>query len=106
MSEVDISSKTRIDGLESRLSRMEAQLQDVLSAPTTVKTRPGGYSARERETTSPELKLPPIDKVVPIVDLYFSHFNSAIPLFHQPAFMRMLNDWYSGVHPSRRPKAV
>ncbi|KAH7305833.1 fungal-specific transcription factor domain-containing protein [Stachybotrys elegans] len=40
------------------------------------------------------LPLPPRDAITPLIDHYFDHRNSAIPIFHRPTFMRMLNDWY------------
>lgn len=39
-------------------------------------------------------QLPPLDEILPMIDSYFMHFNSIIPLFQQPAFMRMLHDYY------------
>ncbi|CAJ2503211.1 Uu.00g106050.m01.CDS01 [Anthostomella pinea] len=42
-----------------------------------------------------ELAVPPMTEVLPIVDLYFQSYNTAIPLYHQPSFMRMLNEYYS-----------
>ncbi|KAH7121423.1 fungal-specific transcription factor domain-containing protein [Dactylonectria macrodidyma] len=46
--------------------------------------------------------LPPLDEVLPIVDHYFACFNSVIPLFHQDAFMHMLNSWYNDPMPRDR----
>jgi hypothetical protein len=42
-----------------------------------------------------QLKLPPLEEIVPIISEYFVNFNTVIPLFHQPTFMRMLHEWYS-----------
>lgn len=39
--------------------------------------------------------LPPLEQILPVIDAYFIHFNSLVPLFQQGAFMRLLDDWYS-----------
>ncbi|KAK3317085.1 fungal-specific transcription factor domain-containing protein [Apodospora peruviana] len=142
---------SRIDGLESRLARMEEQLQQVLSAVSSVAVTTAGhgqeiithYSSGQTGNNCPKTvdldewfemededrpvaeelddhalecdpidyivrppppKLGPLHEILPIVDTYFTHFNSQIPLFSQPDFMRMLYEWYSA--PSRRSRAV
>ncbi|KAK3395139.1 fungal-specific transcription factor domain-containing protein [Podospora didyma] len=49
-------------------------------------------------------KLPPLEQIQPIIEGYFRHINSAIPLFSESAFVRKLNEWYT--FPSRRTRAV
>lgn len=48
------------------------------------------------------LSLPPIEEILPVVDHYFVTYNTVIPLFHQPTFMKMLNAWYN--HGNSRDK--
>ncbi|KAF9882500.1 nadh oxidase [Colletotrichum karsti] len=43
---------------------------------------------------SERLKLPPLQEIVPVVDEFFSNYNTIMPLFDQPTFMRMLSNWY------------
>ncbi|KAK1635349.1 fungal-specific transcription factor [Colletotrichum phormii] len=45
------------------------------------------------ETEKP--KLPPLEEIMPVIDEFFNRYNSIMPLFDQPTFMRMLSDWYS-----------
>lgn len=48
------------------------------------------------EGPGPEtLSLPALNEIVPIVDHYFSAFNTTTPLFHQGSFMNLLNGWYN-----------
>ncbi|OLN86340.1 putative transcriptional regulatory protein C530.05-like protein 15 [Colletotrichum chlorophyti] len=42
-----------------------------------------------------KLRLPPLDEIMPAIDGLFLRFNSAMPLFDQQNFMRMVSDWYS-----------
>lgn len=39
--------------------------------------------------------LPPLHETLPIVETYFSHVNSAMPLFHEGKFMSLLWAWYA-----------
>ena len=48
--------------------------------------------------------LPPIEDLLPVVDHFFVTYNTVIPLFHQPTFMKMLNAWYH--HKNSRDKAT
>ncbi|KAF4471443.1 transcriptional regulator [Fusarium albosuccineum] len=50
------------------------------------------------------MALPPVEEVLPIVDHYFSTFNAVIPLFQQPAFMKILHAWYN--QPNGRDRAT
>ncbi|KAG7121067.1 ABC-transporter-regulating transcription factor like protein [Verticillium longisporum] len=47
--------------------------------------------------------LPPLEDVLPLVNIYFTRFNIVMPLFHQGSFMTMLSDWYSHVIHRTRP---
>ncbi|GKU05366.1 transcription factor [Fusarium langsethiae] len=49
------------------------------------------------------LDLPPLDEVLPIVNHYFLTFNTVIPLFQQPEFMKLLRSWYN--QPNTRSRA-
>ncbi|KAF7551853.1 hypothetical protein G7Z17_g4695 [Cylindrodendrum hubeiense] len=46
--------------------------------------------------------LPPLDEILPTIDHYFDGFNSVIPLFHHPTFMKMLYSWYNDPTPRDR----
>jgi hypothetical protein len=50
------------------------------------------------------LDLPPLDEILPVVDHYFSAFNTGIPLFSQHDFMKRLTTWYNS--PNTRDKAT
>lgn len=134
-----VYSPGRTEALESRLARIEAQLQLVLNAARDAQQpqqSPESHSSEAAEVISAEneldaeasrstnhswkfdpvnpsiyegpepdsLLLPPLDEVLPIVDHYFSTFNTVIPLFHQPAFMKMLHTWYN--QPRSRDRAT
>ncbi|EGY15555.1 hypothetical protein VD0002_g8925 [Verticillium dahliae] len=47
--------------------------------------------------------LPPLEDVLPLVNIYFTRFNVVLPLFHQGSFMTMLSDWYAHVIHRTRP---
>ncbi|KAM0245788.1 hypothetical protein ACHAP5_005107 [Fusarium lateritium] len=49
------------------------------------------------------LDLPPLDEILPVVDHYFSSFNTVIPLFSQHDFMKRLTTWYNS--PNTRDRA-
>ncbi|KAM0425301.1 hypothetical protein ACHAPT_009357 [Fusarium lateritium] len=130
---------SRTEALESRLARIEAQLQLVLNTARDAQPQqsPDSHSSEGTEGVSsaenevypgiarssnrswkfdpinpsiyegPEpdsMLLPPLDEVLPIVDHYFSTFNTVIPLFHQPVFMKMLHTWYN--QPPSRDRAT
>ncbi|KAI9150365.1 NADH-dependent flavin oxidoreductase nadA [Paramyrothecium foliicola] len=50
-----------------------------------------------------EFAMPPMHELMPVVDHYFTTFNSVVPLFHQQTFMRMINSWFD--RPGTRHKA-
>ncbi|OHF01507.1 fungal specific transcription factor domain-containing protein [Colletotrichum orchidophilum] len=124
----------RVGELESRLAKIEEQLQRALDAnirlssqvpapapaPVPLQSTPitdsielpldsGGDSTDSAEfinafscsespsewVVEPEKpKLPPLEEIMPVIDEFFSRYNSIMPLFDQPTFMRMLSDWY------------
>ncbi|KAM0347406.1 hypothetical protein ACHAPU_004927 [Fusarium lateritium] len=49
------------------------------------------------------LDLPPLDEILPVVDHYFSSFNTVIPLFQQHEFMKLLKSWYNSPNTRDRP---
>ncbi|KAH8887932.1 hypothetical protein GQ53DRAFT_272381 [Thozetella sp. PMI_491] len=48
--------------------------------------------------------LPPLDEILPVIEDYFLHVNSLLPLFAQSTFMRMLHEYYYNT--SRHPRAA
>uniref|UniRef100_A0A0B7JS67 Zn(2)-C6 fungal-type domain-containing protein n=1 Tax=Bionectria ochroleuca TaxID=29856 RepID=A0A0B7JS67_BIOOC len=40
-----------------------------------------------------QLQLPPLEAMMPTLDLYFRHYNSVVPLFDEKEFMRMVHGW-------------
>ncbi|CAH0028183.1 unnamed protein product [Clonostachys rhizophaga] len=40
-----------------------------------------------------QLQLPSLETMMPTLELYFRHYNSAIPLFDEKEFMRMVHGW-------------
>jgi hypothetical protein len=40
------------------------------------------------------LELPPLEKMSPTIANFFTHYNSIVPLFDKPQFMRMLARWH------------
>ncbi|KAK8052801.1 transcriptional regulator [Apiospora saccharicola] len=41
-------------------------------------------------------ELPPLHEALPVIERYFQDFNSALPLHHEPTFMKLLHRCYSG----------
>lgn len=50
------------------------------------------------DTEASEMRLPARQELLPIVHHFFANFNSVIPIFSRPAFMRLLNGWESRPH--------
>ncbi|RYP48610.1 hypothetical protein DL768_005530 [Monosporascus sp. mg162] len=107
--------------LDERLARIEAKLEDLRSlgsgitlnevltsspidgngrAAPDVYTPPSDISSQNASGPGQVFDIPPLLEVLPIVDSYFRHFNTAVPLYHQPSFMNMLNEFYAC--PSRK----
>ncbi|KAK6216826.1 fungal specific transcription factor [Colletotrichum tabaci] len=140
---------TKVEELESRLARIEEQLQRALDAnerlssqappPLSAISNTTELPASSRASGSPgnlenpgngnlpedtdfnnafscsaspsewvvepeRPKLPPLEDIMPVIDEFFSRYNSIMPLFDQETFMRMLSDWYSPC--SQRSPAV
>jgi hypothetical protein len=57
------------------------------------------YSIPETTTAFP---LHEMHEILPAVHAYFRDYNSAIPLFHQATFMKLLQDFHSSPHQSSR----
>ncbi|KAF5679778.1 transcriptional regulator [Fusarium heterosporum] len=136
------------EGLESRLARIEAQLQLVLNVAKDAKDAqaarpPPSYQSPENQSNKSDptesrinnrtngeeiaksvtyswrfdpanpvvyqglqpasLDLPPLDEILPVVDHYFSSFNTVIPLFQQHEFMKLLTAWHNS--PNTRDRA-
>ncbi|CAM1511887.1 Fc.00g094000.m01.CDS01 [Cosmosporella sp. VM-42] len=41
------------------------------------------------------LRLPPLDDIMPIIDLYFNVVNTYTPLFNHSSFMKMITGWFN-----------
>ncbi|RYP33593.1 hypothetical protein DL767_004708 [Monosporascus sp. MG133] len=103
-------------GRGRRLTRIEAKLDDLrwlgsgialneilTSSPinyngraaSDVYTPPSDISSQNASGSGQAFDIPPLLDVLPIVDSYFRHFNTAVPLYHQPSFMKMLNEFYA-----------
>ncbi|RYP73036.1 hypothetical protein DL769_004311 [Monosporascus sp. CRB-8-3] len=104
-----------------RLARIEAKLDDLRSLCSGItlngiltsspingngRAAPDGYtpssdiSGQNASGSGQAFDIPPLLDVLPIVDSYFRHFNTAVPLYHQPSFVKMLNEFYAC--PSRK----
>lgn len=105
------SQNRRFADIESRLAAVERSLRNnSVPQPTTLMGESrspvfalAGDSTRLSTTMSPienshHFSLPPQDQVSALVDKYFSGYNQAMPLFHQPTFMQMLDNWYRFPH--------
>ncbi|KAL7623490.1 hypothetical protein AAE478_007172 [Parahypoxylon ruwenzoriense] len=114
------------DSVEARLARIEAkldrlgdvgattasdQLYDSAStqAGASGASSPGPCSdilSRDVSSRHSECEIPPLTEILPVVEDYFRDFNSALPLFHQHCFMKMLYDFYSKREPTKKRRAV
>lgn len=56
---------------------------------------PSETSARSDSERGHAFDVPPLLDILPVVDSYFRQFNTALPLFNQSCFTRMLNRFYS-----------
>lgn len=88
--------------LEARIGRIEARL-DSLSEANVAKP----YSAMPATPTRHgEHSIPPLIEILPVIEDYFYDFNSALPLFYQHQFMKMLSEFYSEQEQSKRSRAT
>lgn len=104
------SQNRRFADIESRLAAVERSLrnspvpQNTLvegpssPAPTVTSNWAGLTAAASPIEYSDHFALPPPDQVSALVNKYFSDYNQAMPLFYQPQFMRMLDNWYQCPH--------
>jgi hypothetical protein len=104
------SQNRRFADIESRLAAVERSLGNnsvprhiLMEEPRFPVSVLARDSASFTTTMSPiensgHFALPPPDQVSVLVDDYFSDYNQAMPLFHQPLFMQMLDSWYRFPH--------
>ncbi|KAL9479500.1 hypothetical protein ACSS6W_004286 [Trichoderma asperelloides] len=104
------SQNRRFADIESRLAALERSLRGNSVSQHTLMEEPRSPAstltsnlARFTTTTSSiensgHFALPPQDQVSVLVENYFSDYNQAMPLFHQPLFMQMLENWYRFPH--------
>ncbi|VUC36867.1 unnamed protein product [Clonostachys rosea] len=123
--------ESRLDAIEARMenkSQPGLQSQPGIQSPLSSwdresRSNDGGYEFNESPSFPPggtlarttgessvvlhresEHSLPPLSEILPDVESYFANFNKAMPLFHQPDFMIMLERWYN--QPSGRDEAT
>ncbi|KAI0443091.1 hypothetical protein F4803DRAFT_574939 [Xylaria telfairii] len=115
--DADAAEAKKGDGLDARLARIEAKLDALRGADSSVTldhlfeqdaadervveiSLPSEISPTPSSTdwVSPRSRdgppVPPLTEALPIIELYFQDYNSLIPLFNQQSFMRLLNDYY------------
>lgn len=104
------SQNRRFAEIESRLAAVERSLrnnsmpQNMLveepssPAPTVTSNWAGLAATMSPIENSDHFALPPMDQVSALANKYFSDYNQAMPLFYQPQFMRMLDNWYRCPH--------
>ncbi|KAI0134482.1 fungal-specific transcription factor domain-containing protein [Xylariales sp. AK1849] len=110
------SSSAR-DSLEARLARIESKLDSLRpssaisltnpldkqnpsdgSSPDLLDSGQGGAVALTPDSPgdSGPIDLLPLHEIMPVVESYFTDFNSVVPLFHQSTFLKLLHTYYSG----------
>ncbi|KAJ4123090.1 hypothetical protein NW768_010083 [Fusarium equiseti] len=62
--------------------------------------RPSVYEGSPPNT----FDLPPLEEILPVINHYFSTFNTVIPLFQQPSFLKLVTNWYN--NPASRDRAT
>ncbi|KAI1875208.1 hypothetical protein JX265_004266 [Neoarthrinium moseri] len=104
------------DSLEARLARIESKLDSLgasnalslaslLDKPSSADdssppllsssgTVSEGLTPETLDNSDP-FNIFPLNEVLPVIDAYFANFNSVLPLFHQPSFMTLLQEFYS-----------
>lgn len=93
----------RLDVVE-RGDEVEPLLQhEEASAVTTV--MPLKISSEDDNTSPRSMVLPPVELVLPIIQIYLQDFNSVLPLFHADTLLRLVHDCYS-VGPLQRDPVV
>ncbi|KAL6787285.1 fungal-specific transcription factor [Trichoderma sp. SZMC 28012] len=81
------------------LTHFDIDFNGVLSQPSSV-THPIDLAASEApisdmKWTNSYPHLPPFEEIQPIIEHYFTHINSLMPLFSQTTFLRKLHDYYA-----------
>jgi hypothetical protein len=94
----------RLDIVEGK-NEVEPQLQrGEASAITTVMPLETPRSEADHNYLK-LMVLPPLEQVMPIIQIYLQDFNSVLPLFHADTFLRLVHDYYS-VQPLQRDPVV
>ncbi|KAK8069135.1 hypothetical protein PG994_005751 [Apiospora phragmitis] len=110
------SLEARLKGIEARLDCLGASsgdisLESLLGYPPII--NPHDFSTNVNLISIPETfvssssnassvvggsfpELPPLHEALPVIETYFREFNSALPLHHEPTFMKLLHRCYSG----------
>ena len=93
----------RLDTVEGK-NEVEPPLQH--EASETTAAIPSKIARSEDDNNSPKaMILPPLEQVLPIIQIYFQNFNSVLPLFHTDTLLRLVNDCYS-VEPLQRDPVI
>ncbi|KAK2802788.1 hypothetical protein FQN51_004316 [Onygenales sp. PD_10] len=91
----------RLDIVE-RKNEAEPLLQhEEASAIATV--MPLNITRSEDDNSPKSMVLPPLEQVLPIIQIYLQDFNSALPLFHADTLLRLVHDCYSAGPLQRDP---
>ncbi|KAF1849108.1 uncharacterized protein K460DRAFT_278392 [Cucurbitaria berberidis CBS 394.84] len=93
---LDVAGKQ--NELEPLLQREEAS-----AIPTVMPVKITRSEDDNKSTKS--MMLPPLEQVLPVVELYLQDFNSVLPLFHADALLQLVRDCYS-VGPLQRDPVV
>ncbi|KAI0540598.1 fungal-specific transcription factor domain-containing protein [Xylaria digitata] len=107
----------RDDSLDARLARIEAKLDALQGASSTISLDqlfeegtsnegvlgiPLNYDMTRVSSSADWISprspdgppVPPLTEVLPVVESFFQDYNSLIPLFNQQSFMRLIDDYY------------
>ncbi|KAH8889607.1 hypothetical protein GQ53DRAFT_722399 [Thozetella sp. PMI_491] len=117
------------ESIQGRIHMLEGKLQEILESTRMVQGSASASVATEIGSTSESLSsartaekqkwgfnpvrpslyygpsdgdpfLPPLEDIMPTIDVYFETFNLAFPLFNQTTFMGLVTSWY-GRNPKR-----
>ena len=82
----------RLDVLE-RKNETEPMLQQEEANSTVILSK---ITRSDDDRNSPKpMVLPPLEQVLPIIQIYLQDFNSVLPLFHADTLLRLVHDCYS-----------
>ncbi|KFY17596.1 hypothetical protein V492_00538 [Pseudogymnoascus sp. VKM F-4246] len=119
----DAKGEDGVSNTQGRLKRLEFLVQQVTERLDTVErknetepllqheeanaiVKPLKITRSKDDKNSPKsMVLPPLEQVLPIVQLYLQDFNSVLPLFHADTLLRLVHDCYS-VGPQQRDPVV